>query len=558
MRAILITSSLLILVLIALRYLLQGKISPRVQYALWLLVVVRLLVPISLPGTAFSVLNLLPQTQAAEVHIPQQSTSDVAVPPDSGTADASAAQTDDAAPEGVAPDRPERENVDLGAAERMIWALGAAVMAFWFLAVNLAFSRRARRGAKRLETEDSPVPVYVSPSVPSPCLLGLVNQRIYVIPACAEDPARLRHVLSHELTHRCQGDPWWSLVRAVCLCVYWFDPLVWWAAALSRRDCELACDAGTIRYLGEAERIDYGRTLMGLVTAGASPESLLQTATSMYGGSGLKERIALIAKRPRMPVTTVLCVLTAVTMTTACTFTNAEPEQTMETSQQGDSQELTNGDTPEVPGETDGTAFTIQTEHFTPSEDEVLEARKIALEGMSSQEIERLTDTIIYVNIVFEHLYMEKNIFGVLSDPNALYWNRFHETGEIQIGWAVDGDVDMEAVCQQEHLSEEEFYAQYGTPVVMENPYDADDFIALIEEMKAPVQNEALKADLQEIMDLMELAKNTHVMEYVNSMYKKIHDLDYFLLRYGPTDVGPYVEDDSTITKYYGTLSMYQ
>ena len=545
MIPILIASSALILALIALRYLLQGKLSPRVQYALWLLVVVRLLVPISLPGTVFSVLNLLPQTQAAEVHIPQQSASDAAVPLDGGTADASAAQTDDAAPEGVAQDRPERETARLSAAARMIWALGAAVMAFWFLAVNLAFSRRARRGAKRLETEDSPVPVYVSPSVPSPCLLGLVNQRIYVTPACAEDPARLRHVLSHELTHRCQGDPWWSLARALCLCIYWFDPLVWWAAALSRRDCELACDAGTIRYLGEVERIDYGRTLMGLVTAGASPESLLQTATAMYGGSGLKERITLIAKRPRMPVPAIVCLLAAVTMTTACTFTSAAPEMadTTETSQQ----ELTDGAAPADPAEP-----------FTPSEAEVLAARKLALEGMSEQEAETLTLTVANVNLYLEHQYMNNNLFGKLSDPQALYWNRFHETGEIQIGWAVDGDVDMEAVCQQENLSEEAFYEEYGTPVVMNNRHNADDFIALIEELREPVQNDALKADLQEIMDLTELAKNTHVMEYVNSMYKKIHDLDYFLLRYGPTDVGPYVEDDSTITKYYGTLSIYQ
>lgn len=47
-------------------------------------------------------------------------------------------------------------------------------------------------------------------------------------------------------------------------------------------------------------------------------------------------------------------------------------------------------------------------------------------------------------------------------------------------------------------------------------------------------------------------------MEYANSLYQKIHDPDYFLLRYGPADVGPYVEDDSTITKYYGTLSVYR
>ena len=264
--------------------------------------------------------------------------------------------------------------------------------------------------------------------------------------------------------------------------------------------------------------------------------------------------------RPRVPVTAELCLLVVVTMTTACAFTGAEPEQedTMETSQQSGSQEQTDGAAPEDSGEADGAAFAVQTELFTPSEDEVLKARKLALEGMSEQEIETLTQTVKNVNIYLEHLYMEDNLFGKLSDPHGLYWNYFHQTGEIQIGWAVDGKIDMEAVCQQENLTEEEFYAKYGTPVKVTNDYDADDFIALIEKLKGPVQNEALKADLQEIMDLTELAKNTHVMEFVNSMYKKIHDLDYFLLRYGPTDVGLYVEDDSTITKYYCTLSIYQ
>lgn len=50
---------------------------------------------------------------------------------------------------------------------------------------------------------------------------------------------------------------------------------------------------------------------------------------------------------------------------------------------------------------------------------------------------------------------------------------------------------------------------------------------------------------------------NTHRMEIVNDIYKKLHDLDYFLLRYGPKDVAKYVEDDSTVSKYYGTLPFY-
>ena len=57
MTEILVTSSVLIVVIALLRLVLRGKISQRVQYALWLLVAIRLLVPVSLPGVDFSVLS---------------------------------------------------------------------------------------------------------------------------------------------------------------------------------------------------------------------------------------------------------------------------------------------------------------------------------------------------------------------------------------------------------------------------------------------------------------------------------------------------------------------
>jgi hypothetical protein len=62
-----VTSSILISVIIVLRYLLKGKISLRIQYALWALALVRLLVPLSLGNTGFSVLNILPETPAEAV-----------------------------------------------------------------------------------------------------------------------------------------------------------------------------------------------------------------------------------------------------------------------------------------------------------------------------------------------------------------------------------------------------------------------------------------------------------------------------------------------------------
>lgn len=163
MREILLTSSLLILVLIALRYLLRGRIRPRVQYALWLLAAVRLLVPLSLPGTGLSVLNALPpEGPDTAVYVSSHGITTSAPAPETGTtADNQevAIYYDDSGirhfyPVGEAPPAgtdyttvPAEQIFDLGAVLRTVRLCGAAVMAFWFLTVNLAFSARARKGA---------------------------------------------------------------------------------------------------------------------------------------------------------------------------------------------------------------------------------------------------------------------------------------------------------------------------------------------------------------------------------------------------------------------------
>ena len=57
MKEILLTSSALILAILLLRLVFRNRISRRAQYALWLLVLARLLVPVSLPGVTFSLLT---------------------------------------------------------------------------------------------------------------------------------------------------------------------------------------------------------------------------------------------------------------------------------------------------------------------------------------------------------------------------------------------------------------------------------------------------------------------------------------------------------------------
>lgn len=194
---------------------------------------------------------------------------------------------------------------------------------------------------------------------------------------------------------------------------------------------------------------------------------------------------------------------------------------------------------------------------FVPSKEEVLAAREQALEGMTSEQIERLTQFIIEANMWWEYGYLYENIFSQLEDPDALTWNYFDQTGEIHIGWAIGADLDPDTVCAEENITKDEFYAKYGKRVVANNPYNADDFISWLEDIIAGVQNEYLHADLQYIADETQLAKEGHIMEHANNAYKMLHDMDYFLLRYGPEDVGQFVRDKSTVSKYYGMLSVY-
>lgn len=83
-----------------------------------------------------------------------------------------------------------------------------------------------------------------------------------------------------------------------------------------------------------------------------------------------------------------------------------------------------------------------------PEREEVLAARELALGGMSEEEAERLTENIKTANLVLEQAYMYDNIFGKLEDKDSLYWNYFDQTGEIQIGWAYEGDIDKKEVMK--------------------------------------------------------------------------------------------------------------
>ncbi len=350
---VLVSSSALILALSGMRLVLRGKISPQLQYGLWLLVAVRLLVPVSIGESRASVMNYVPE-QAVEQALeqtpaPVQRTQTPAAEPAAQPAAASAASDETPRAEADLPDTTQAQQTQQVAKQDtepaqsrpsvlyvcyLLWGAGSALALAFLLAQNLALSARLRQNRVRLDVPDCPVPVYRTQALRSACLFGLFRPAIYLPPqALMEDGAPNRYVLLHELTHYKRRDQLWCALRLLLLAAYWFDPFVWLAAKLSKLDCELACDAAALKDMDDGARIAYGRTLLDQISGKSSVLQHTLCATTMSSGKrSLRARIRLIVKKPRMTAATLSLVVGAVLLLAACTFTNSAAEQEPETS----------------------------------------------------------------------------------------------------------------------------------------------------------------------------------------------------------------------------------
>jgi beta-lactamase regulating signal transducer with metallopeptidase domain len=340
-KDILLGSSVLILALLVLRFLFRKTVSRRVQYALWGLVLLRLLIPVSLPAMKYSVLSaseqvMEPVSRLAEQPVYRERYASYPVtaytPEELPDPRPGAVVMEGEGSYGVVDEAGEnvvfyRQRLWTPAfVLRLLWYGGMAVMALLLLLQNLRFARRLRRTRVRLERAESRYPVYLCDDIPSPCLFGLFSPTIYVTSAAAKNERTLGYVVAHEETHARHLDPLWSLLRCVCLAVWWFDPLVWLAAHVSRLDCELACDEGVLARLGAEERVPYGETLLALIPLGHGGVSLISATTMTSGKRQMRDRIRRIAEGKRPLVIALAAVLVLAAVVCAVTFTGGKKE----------------------------------------------------------------------------------------------------------------------------------------------------------------------------------------------------------------------------------------
>lgn len=341
MKEILITSTVLILAILLIRWILRKRVSKRLIYATWLLVAIRLLIPFQFGQSDFSVVAVaerleqhsesiqqFEQTLQQPVSFDREESprndlfnTEYPAPTQSTQAIIPQAQTPSQSDTAAAVSAPTPQQLLKG-----IWITGIIGMIGWFSITNLLFLIKAKRSAEVCKDIVSPIPIRISPNVATPCLAGLIRPVIYLTPSSCSDPQKQEHVLTHELTHLRHWDHIWSWVRCLCLCIYWFHPLVWVAAIVSKRDCELACDEAALKKLGDSQRIAYGKTLLDTVTH--SPVRIFQAATAMSESKKqLKERVNFIVRKPKHLWIAAIALIVAVTLTAGFVFSGCKQNE---------------------------------------------------------------------------------------------------------------------------------------------------------------------------------------------------------------------------------------
>lgn len=339
-----VSASALILLVLGVRLLLRGRLSCRFVYALWAVVLVRLLLPfqlsiplpVSAAGAAPNVPAVWEETQVPLFPSLPQNMEDVnsdyqtLEPGYSGPGPGS---------QGYVERSEDGETVTLyldaftwSEILRLVWGIGVLAALLLILVPNLRFAIHLEERRRALEVPDCPLPVYEAEGLPSPCLFGLFRPAIYLTPEAAQLPeGQRRHILAHELTHYHHKDHLWAVLRCLALALHWYNPLVWLAVICSKRDGELACDAGTVQRLGEGERIPYGRTLVDLVARRSlRPGDLISCSTAMTGGNkSIQQRIAQLVKKPETKKAAVFAAAALVALAALFTFGGGTQDRTL-------------------------------------------------------------------------------------------------------------------------------------------------------------------------------------------------------------------------------------
>ena len=331
------------LAIVLIRVLFRKVLSPKAKYYLWLLLALRLMLPV-LPQSSLSVQNVLPQHTATVSVLPAGSPAAPATPIMDLAQAAEAPTVEPDSPTVSAAPAPVSRSLSPSTVLLILYGLGIGITALVYFVLYLRTARMLKRlpnceDAETLAVWDS-LCARLSPAKrialkrgSQGMSSGLMHPTVVLpLEVTGSDAAP---ILLHEIQHIRAHDLWLMTLYRLLRCVYWFNPVVWLCFRQAFFDSEGACDQRVLES-GLVSGKDYAQALYreSLLTA----RDGLYIRTAFGGKHTIRRRIAQIARfhgkrRWMLPLALVL-VLTI----SACTLTARNARSDSPASESGDSE----------------------------------------------------------------------------------------------------------------------------------------------------------------------------------------------------------------------------
>lgn len=296
-----VSGAVMILAIIVVRALAINKLPKKVFVLLWDVVLLRLLIPFSIPSV-FSAYTFVKRSEPlseaiTEVPATGMITQVAGNPVNTGVNAGMSAEI-------------VTQNPAAGISPMVIvWIIGcllcAAYFAVSYLRCHLEFQTslplRNEFTLKWLRCHrlKRTIQIRQSDRISAPLTYGIIKP-VILMPKKTdwENRQQLEYVLLHEYTHICRFDTVTKLIATFALCIHWFNPFVWAMYILFNRDLELSCDESVVRQFGEKSKSVYARTLISM----EEKKSGLTPLYNSFSRNAIEERITAIMKTRKITI----------------------------------------------------------------------------------------------------------------------------------------------------------------------------------------------------------------------------------------------------------------
>ncbi|HDR8156275.1 TPA: methicillin resistance protein [Bacillus cereus] len=309
-----IMASILVGLILCMKVLLKNQLTPRWQYALWLILLVRLILPWS-PNSSFSMYSMLSQgyeylRYPMQENIKVQTSKEIN---EQKTYSFNLKGENEVKKEMMFQDTDKSFwNLSMYEILLYVWLLGVLFLSFSIIIVNrrlyvylhkqsVITDERVLRifeNCKEVMSIKRDISLLLAGKIPSPTLLGYIRPRILLCERHIEqlDNKQLRFIFYHELAHFKRKDVGINWLMYSLLILNWFNPILWYAYYAMREDQEIACDALALTFIGHKEKLAYGHTIITLLEHYSNYNQTPSLANLSGNKYVLKRRILMIKK----------------------------------------------------------------------------------------------------------------------------------------------------------------------------------------------------------------------------------------------------------------------